>query len=455
MTTFKEFNQAHSKISELSIQRALQYKLPIGNLLKPINPFPIRTVIHLSDLHIGMNNSPIPLDQAQKVIDGIKSAYFLEDPKPIVIITGDLVDYYSEEYLNNALDLLQQLEAANFTVLVIPGNHDYSEAIDLHHGVSPLQIPHPELLSSFIGGLITGLLDSEADGEGYDQTLASGFTYNSNACTDFRSIFGKYMYNGFYHESWRDKGAVFDLDFILLDGQDHHTRGASLSNSDLTAPLMIYPKFYFHDNTRHGDSVSAGNMPDHVKSGLRFDLGWLEDCPKKDGLGSAEVGVSFFNNMVQKSMNNQSIRIVAIHYPLSIDQTRDFKPWEHSGNQNGHYLVNEADLFNNLNNCDALLVGHTHCRPKNSNNDKDYSYNGDPSCNCFAQVGLNASTNIKQYYCIAGATFPDNKNGYWGDINTDTDAKKACRTWVELNIDLNSRIISANARGCDGSNQEL
>jgi len=442
------------------------------------NPFPMRRVLHLSDLHIGMNRSEIPWLQAQKVIDGIIKTYEFENPKPIVVITGDLVDHHSSDNLTKAFDLLQKLETAFFTVLVIPGNHDYSNAFDITQDFSELKKGFdPVGICQALTALIALIGAWKAGKDGYDLKLVSGMSYDLDAYTAFQDKFANYMHGGFFRDSRRDEGARFDLDFILLDGQDHHCRRATDQlNGDVTWTLQIHKRFYLHDNTRHGNPVDAGRgdlvIPSTDKSGIRWDLGWLEDYPNKDGLGSAEVGVGFFNNMVQQSMNNQSVCIVAIHYPL---KPRDHgwpgshTPWSHGfGNENGHYLVNEPDLFSSLDNCHALLVGHTHLRRlrEDDPSQKDYSpYNDrgelDPGKNSWFNQGFNDSTHKKQYYCVAGATFPDNKNGNWGtydprtNIEKDTQEKLVCRTWVELNINLqsdpNSVEITASARDCDGS----
>lgn len=82
----------------------------------------IKKIIHLSDLHVGFADSNTRL---QRIIRNIA---FLKEPASdyAVVITGDIVETaFDEKNYVEARAHLAILEEAGFTVLVVPGNHDY------------------------------------------------------------------------------------------------------------------------------------------------------------------------------------------------------------------------------------------------------------------------------------------------------------------------------------------
>ena len=289
----------------------------------------VRRILHLSDLHIGMNNSQVPLRQAQRIVQGMIDTYAGDNPKPIVVISGDLVDYCSPDNCLAAQGLLDQLKTKGFTPLVVPGNHDYSDAVDAATGVSILQVPpHIGWLTTTIGGIMTKDFLDEAAKDGYDSHLTSGHSYVQALCDLWRSYFGAYMGNSFgkygdsgrydFYENWIKRGSKHDLDIILLDAQDHHPSGPN--STDYSNPMGIYTKFYFHDNTRQGNSVEADYLPSHMKGGVRFDMGWLEDKTdygiKNDRYTTDTCGVNFLKKAIANALTNHSLPVVALHYPL-------------------------------------------------------------------------------------------------------------------------------------------
>ncbi len=79
-------------------------------------------IIHLSDLHVGHEDCG---DKFRALIDNIT---FLKQPANnyIVLITGDIVDNANHiEYIEEAVDGIEQLKERGYKVLVVPGNHDY------------------------------------------------------------------------------------------------------------------------------------------------------------------------------------------------------------------------------------------------------------------------------------------------------------------------------------------
>ncbi len=82
----------------------------------------MKKIIHISDLHVGHENCG---ENFRSLIDNIA---FLKQPAEnyIVVITGDIVDNANHgEQTEEACKSVEQLKAHGYTVLVIPGNHDY------------------------------------------------------------------------------------------------------------------------------------------------------------------------------------------------------------------------------------------------------------------------------------------------------------------------------------------
>ena len=84
-------------------------------------------ILQISDLHIGrgdeedMNFSVIVDDIVEK--GGGK----WKKNKPLIMITGDLVNDGTEAQFIHAKNCLNQLSSAGFTLRLIPGNHDYGK----------------------------------------------------------------------------------------------------------------------------------------------------------------------------------------------------------------------------------------------------------------------------------------------------------------------------------------
>lgn len=79
-------------------------------------------IIHLSDLHIGYGNL------GKKFNCIANNIIFLKEPAEdyVIVITGDLVETATNpSNYEEARSYIKKLEDAGFTVLVVPGNHDY------------------------------------------------------------------------------------------------------------------------------------------------------------------------------------------------------------------------------------------------------------------------------------------------------------------------------------------
>ncbi len=81
--------------------------------------------IQLSDLHIRGKKKRENIN-CEKLVRFIISKYAGDGPnKPVVLITGDIVDDGKAKQYRSAVKLLKPLVEEGFTVLPAPGNHDY------------------------------------------------------------------------------------------------------------------------------------------------------------------------------------------------------------------------------------------------------------------------------------------------------------------------------------------
>lgn len=78
-------------------------------------------IVHISDLHY-----PV-LGSLTKLFNKIIKAYKNDIAKPLIIITGDLVDEPSKRSFSAVRSRLNLLKDENFEILICPGNHDYKK----------------------------------------------------------------------------------------------------------------------------------------------------------------------------------------------------------------------------------------------------------------------------------------------------------------------------------------
>ena len=82
----------------------------------------MKKIIHLSDLHVGHEDCG---NKFRTIIDNIA---FLKQPAQnyVVVITGDIVDNANDiSFTDEAIASIRLLEKLGYTVLPVPGNHDY------------------------------------------------------------------------------------------------------------------------------------------------------------------------------------------------------------------------------------------------------------------------------------------------------------------------------------------
>jgi 3',5'-cyclic AMP phosphodiesterase CpdA len=83
-------------------------------------------IIHLSDLHIGHRDCG---DKFKQIIDALSSS-MLPAKEYVIVITGDLVENASNNSARDeVLGGINVLKRYGYTVLVVPGNHDYGNGI--------------------------------------------------------------------------------------------------------------------------------------------------------------------------------------------------------------------------------------------------------------------------------------------------------------------------------------
>jgi 3',5'-cyclic AMP phosphodiesterase CpdA len=85
----------------------------------------MKKIIHLSDLHIGYSD----MEERFQVI--IKNIVFSKQPASnyVIVITGDLVERATSPNYEGAKMCVDKLKEEGYTVLPVPGNHDYSNLL--------------------------------------------------------------------------------------------------------------------------------------------------------------------------------------------------------------------------------------------------------------------------------------------------------------------------------------
>ncbi len=86
-------------------------------------------IIQLSDLHVGDNWLEFPRkrieeDNLKKCVEHLVRSY-RSGPKPLILITGDLIHDGDPKEYDDAKSILKPLSDSGFIVWPIPGNHDY------------------------------------------------------------------------------------------------------------------------------------------------------------------------------------------------------------------------------------------------------------------------------------------------------------------------------------------
>ena len=83
-------------------------------------------ILHLSDLHIGKEETDVDeWKQLEKIVRRIIREWGNDSDKPLILITGDVVDDGREVEFIEARRILRPLHRAGFQVAPLPGNHDY------------------------------------------------------------------------------------------------------------------------------------------------------------------------------------------------------------------------------------------------------------------------------------------------------------------------------------------
>lgn len=91
-------------------------------------------IIHLSDTHIGHGDCAL---QSRKIVDDLTLWRPCDTGQHLIIHTGDLVhDASDSASLDLAHQLLSELRAFGYRILLCPGNHDYGDSLSMSAGLA-------------------------------------------------------------------------------------------------------------------------------------------------------------------------------------------------------------------------------------------------------------------------------------------------------------------------------
>ncbi len=84
-------------------------------------------ILHLSDLHLFKQETPDLTEEKEAglIIGSIVKRWKSDHDKPVILVTGDIVDDGQEKQFIKAKEILEPLKANGFEQVYIPGNHDY------------------------------------------------------------------------------------------------------------------------------------------------------------------------------------------------------------------------------------------------------------------------------------------------------------------------------------------
>lgn len=140
--------------------------------------------IHLSDLHIRKNMGKKENKNCIKIREYIISRYSNETEKPVIIITGDIVDDGDEKQYKNAVKILKPL-VAEFTVFACPGNHDYGPCGNFYLEESQA------LFQKYILGNLLGYKDAKKPGVTMEELYPTIHTVGNVLFVGIDSVVGK------------------------------------------------------------------------------------------------------------------------------------------------------------------------------------------------------------------------------------------------------------------------
>jgi 3',5'-cyclic AMP phosphodiesterase CpdA len=138
-------------------------------------------LLHLSDLHFGKSEAVTA--RAQRALREVRRRWQAVEQKPLLVITGDITDDGLDEQCDLARREFDQMVDEGYSVLALPGNHDYGSIGTLAdparfrgfceciHGCSVVEFPvrrdHKNLI-------ILGLDSMQAESGPIDGWLADG-----------------------------------------------------------------------------------------------------------------------------------------------------------------------------------------------------------------------------------------------------------------------------------------
>lgn len=139
-------------------------------------------LLHLSDLHVGRDVRRAA--RATALVDRLLATWGAAVRKPVVVITGDLVDDGEDAQYLLVAQLMTRLRTAGFAVVCVPGNHDYGRdgchadvaclARFRRHVACSLGVADYPACFRFPGWAIVCLDSMQAEAGGWDGWLADG-----------------------------------------------------------------------------------------------------------------------------------------------------------------------------------------------------------------------------------------------------------------------------------------
>lgn len=250
------------------------------------------TIVHLSDLHIHRSNRKAENRNAACLVKHLLQRFGdRAKERTVIALTGDLVDDGGEKQYTRLKDLvLAPLEEA-FTVIPVPGNHDYAgrgwrfrkEAPELFKQyVSHHDFPHVYNVDQVtVISLDTGDRENNvffANGSLYGEQLDKLGTllrqYRERfivVCMHHHPIHYRNWFTGFIH-SEEFMRAVYKRVNLVLFGHKHHSQPFFNNNG---VPLML----------------ASGRVTKPDRGVLMYRT--IELDPNEEGFGSSSKGMAF------------------------------------------------------------------------------------------------------------------------------------------------------------------
>lgn len=380
-----------------------------------------RKILHLSDLHLGKNDSSNEKQALDTIVSQIQNTYGREKIKPLIVITGDLVDYGGKIYFDWAKETLLPLLNQGYLVIFCPGNHDYSgqvNAVELSPFLSTAIPAIAFLFNVFIAWM--------AQRGGYDRHKITGIDLDQDSLINFNRFFSwvypeggvksfglnkNQHYREFFirpiqslelfaldlndgtsnHPSWALQGLIADKDIFMHDESLRFAKGWAdkfslrflddwIDNADLERRFHVLATHYwmnYFPNYRPSSrtelallligqardhNFNGSEVPDAGPVGTRFRNTLLKLCMGQKILSAKRLH-RFIDAVATSYGVTGSITydVVAELYGQTIDDGVTLIDNSTLNDQHeNHKIVNESSMEPRLHLFDMIMVGHRH-----------------------------------------------------------------------------------------------